>query len=113
LVERPVRAPRSRSSCMTKVVLRLRRTPDLGRDRHDRRPPRGVLHHHPDRSIANLRRILRCMLLAHGSNFSKSGASGKPGAVQPRRTRAVQFTALRSDGTLLSTNEIVAEMLRP
>ncbi len=49
-----------------------------------------MLHHHPDRPIADLRRILRCMLLAHGPSLSKSWASGKPVAVQSERSEEPQ-----------------------
>ena len=40
-----------------------------------------VIRHHPDRSVAHLRRK-RVRRLAHrGSIYSRVGASGKPGAV--------------------------------
>src|SRR4051794_27167345 len=59
---------------------------DLGGDRADRRPLRGVLalmlEHHPDGSLLHLRRVaLHCLLGFHGSILSGVGASGKPGAV--------------------------------
>ena len=64
---------------------RLRRAADLGGDRADRSPLRGVLalvlKNHSDRALANLRRIGWC-LLRHGSILSRVGASDKPGAVQ-------------------------------
>ena len=67
------------------LVQRLRRAADLGRDRRDRRPARGmlafVIQHHPHRAVADLRRKLVRRLARHGSTFSGVGASGKPGAV--------------------------------
>src|SRR3954471_13104200 len=63
----------------------LARAADLGRDRLDGRVLRAVLalviQHHPDRALADLRRIGGCAL-CHGSILSRVGASGKPGAVQ-------------------------------
>ena len=41
-----------------------------------------VLDHHPHGTLAHFRRKLLSLLLVHGSILSKSGASGKPGAVQ-------------------------------
>src|SRR5436853_3674643 len=40
-----------------------------------------VLQHQPHRAGTDLRRELVACLLAHGSTFSRVGASGKPGAV--------------------------------
>lgn len=61
----------------------LRRAADLGRDRRDRRPSRGVLafviQHDPNRAVANLRRKLVGRLACHGSTFSGVGASDQPG----------------------------------
>src|SRR4051794_11356896 len=67
---------------------------DLGRDRADRRPLRGVLtlvlEHHSHGSLLHLRRVaLRCLLGFHGSILSGVGASGKPGAVQVDLTDGV------------------------
>src|SRR6476661_8645631 len=70
------------------VTQGLARAADLGRDRLDGRVLRAVLalvvQHHPDRTLADLRRIWGCAL-CHGSSLSRVGASGKPGAVQPAR----------------------------
>ena len=41
-----------------------------------------MLDHHPHSTLAHFRRKLLSLLLVHGSILSKSGASGKPGAVQ-------------------------------
>jgi hypothetical protein len=41
-----------------------------------------VIQHQPHRAGTDLRRELVACLLAHGSTFSRVGASGKPGAVQ-------------------------------
>ena len=41
-----------------------------------------MLDHHPHGTLAHFRRKLLSLLLVHGSILSKSGASGKPGAVQ-------------------------------
>jgi hypothetical protein len=41
-----------------------------------------VLYDQPHRARPDLRRKLVARLLAHGSTFSRVGASGKPGAVQ-------------------------------
>ena len=83
---RQARLPLSTLSLLHPVMQRLRRAADLGRDRHDRRPPRRVLalvlQHHPHRALADLRRKLVRCLACHGSIFSRVGASGKPGAVQ-------------------------------
>src|SRR5947199_9812007 len=43
-----------------------------------------VIQHQPHRAGTDLRRVLVACLLAHGSTFSRVGASGKPGAVQER-----------------------------
>jgi Holliday junction resolvase len=40
-----------------------------------------VIQHQPHRAGTDLRRELVACLLAHGSTFSRVGASGKPGAV--------------------------------
>src|SRR4051812_19791493 len=67
------------------VAQGLARAADLGRDRLDGRVLRAVLalviQHHPDRALADLRRIGGCAL-RHGSILSRVGASGKPGTVQ-------------------------------
>src|SRR4029077_15245014 len=67
------------------VAQGLARAADLGRDRLDGRVLRAVLalviQHHPDRALADLRRIWGCAL-CHGSILSRGGASGKPGGVQ-------------------------------
>src|SRR5204863_6346788 len=44
-----------------------------------------VIQHQPHRAGTDLRRELVACLLAHGSTFSRVGASGKPGAVQAER----------------------------
>ena len=41
-----------------------------------------VIQHQPHRTGTDLTRELVACLLAHGSTFSRVGASGKPGAVQ-------------------------------
>ena len=73
------------------LVQRLRRTPDLGRDRYDRCPSRCVVafvvQHHPHRTLTHFRRILVRCLACHRSTFSGVGASDKPGAVQVGRER--------------------------
>ena len=83
---RPGPCPLSRSAFFDPVVQRLRRAADLRRNRHDRRPLRGmialVIDHHPHRALAHLRRKLVRRLACHGSILSRVGASGKPGAVQ-------------------------------
>jgi hypothetical protein len=43
-----------------------------------------VIQHQPHRAGTDLRRELVACLLAHGSTFSRVGASGKPGAAQIR-----------------------------
>src|SRR5262249_9206482 len=62
---------------------RLRRAPQLLRNRADRRPLRAVLLlvllHQPDGPLPDLRRKLARS--SHGSSLSTFGASGKPGAV--------------------------------
>ena len=67
------------------IPKRLTRAADLGRDRADHRILRAVLgltiKHHPDCTLADLRRKGR-RALRHGSILSRVGASGKPGAVQ-------------------------------
>jgi len=40
-----------------------------------------VVQHHPDRTLADFRRIGGCAL-RHSSILARVGASGKPGAVQ-------------------------------
>jgi hypothetical protein len=66
------------------VAQRLVRDAELGRDRADRRPLRGVLvlvlEHHAHSPLAQLLRIPP--LSGHGSNLSRVGASKNPGAVQ-------------------------------
>src|SRR4051812_47801445 len=42
-----------------------------------------VIQHQPHRAGTDLGRELVACLLAHGSTFSRVGASGKPGAVHP------------------------------
>src|SRR4051794_8540192 len=73
------------------VPERLARAADLGRDRADRRMLRAVLalvfQHHPHRAFADLRRK-GWGSLRHGSFLARSGASGKPRAVQ--RQAAIQ-----------------------
>ena len=80
----PARRPWSRSVCLNPVTQGLARAADLGRDRLDGRVLGAVLalvvQHHPDRALADLRRIGGCAL-RHGSILSRVGASGKPGAV--------------------------------
>ena len=69
------------------------RAADLGRDRHDRRPSRGMFmffdEHQLHGSLAHFRgKPVRC--LAHdGSTFSGVGAFGKPGAVQIEGRRKI------------------------
>jgi hypothetical protein len=47
-----------------------------------------VIQHQPHRAATDLRRELVACLLAHGSTFSRVGASGKPGAVQLQMRQA-------------------------
>src|SRR4029077_13350876 len=47
-----------------------------------------VIQHQPHRAGTDLRRELVACLLAHGSTFSRVGASGKPGAVHPPKKMA-------------------------
>src|SRR5690606_35500161 len=67
------------------AAQRLGRTADLLCDRLDRRPFRfilvRVLADQPNRPLPHLRRVLLCS--CHRSNFSRVGASGKLGAIQP------------------------------
>src|SRR6516165_8607208 len=46
-----------------------------------------VIQHQPHRAGTDLRRELVACLLAHGSTFSRVGASGKPGAVHTSARR--------------------------
>ena len=66
------------------VAQRLMRDAELGRDRADRRPLRGVLvlvlEHHADGPLAQLLGVPP--LSGHGSNLSRVGASRNPGTVQ-------------------------------
>src|SRR3546814_4147744 len=67
-------------------VKRLRHAANLLRDRHHRRPSRGmislVVENHPYRGLADFRhKLVRCLAYT-GSTFSGVGASDKPGAVQ-------------------------------
>ena len=67
------------------LMQRLRRAADLGGDRRDRRPARGmlafVIQNHSHRAGADLGRELIGRLACHGSTFSGVGASDQPGAV--------------------------------
>src|SRR3954468_14779113 len=76
------------------VAQRLRRAADLGGNRADRGRLGGVLalvvEHHPDRTVADLRRI-RGYAHGHGSILPGSGAFGKPGTVQSAMTRGSWF----------------------
>ena len=67
------------------LMQRLRRAADLGGDRRDRRPARGmlafVIQNHSHRAGADLGRELVDRLACHGSTFSGVGASDQPGAV--------------------------------
>src|SRR6202166_389548 len=69
------------------LMQRLRRAADLGGDRRDRRPARGmlafVIQNHSHRAGADLGRELVGRLACHGSTFSGVGASDQPRAVQP------------------------------
>src|SRR4051794_610110 len=78
---------RSTSIAMGSMAQGFPAAADLGRDRADCRPLRGVLalvlEHHPYGSLLHLRRVaLHCLLGFHGSILSRIGASGIPGAVQ-------------------------------
>src|SRR4051794_33845009 len=80
---------RSTSIAMGSMAQGFPAAADLGRDRADCRPLRGVLalvlEHHPYGSLLHLRRVaLHCFLGFHGSILSRVGASGKPGAVHSR-----------------------------
>src|SRR3954451_23148990 len=91
------------------VPERLARAADLGRDRADRRMLRAVLalvfQHHPHRAFADLRRK-GWGSLRHGSILARSGASGKPRAVQswdpPSRSMPVNGAGAGS-GTVIGT----------
>src|ERR1700733_535052 len=67
------------------LMQRLRRAADLGGDRRDRSPARGmlafVIQNHSHRAGAHLERELVGRLACHGSTFSGVEASDKPGAV--------------------------------
>ena len=52
-----------------------------------------VVLNHPDRALADLRRKRGCAL-RHGSSLARSGASGKPGAVQCPFTMVHAATAI-------------------
>jgi hypothetical protein len=78
-------------------MQRLRRAADLRGNRSHRRPPRGmillVLENQPNRARAHFRRkSVRC-LACHRSTFSRLGASGKPGAGQPRKPSPIRPVA--------------------
>ena len=95
----------------TQLLQRLRRAADLGRDRHDRCPLRGVLaavlQHHPHGAFAHLGGKLRgCPVIRHGSILSRVGASDKPGAVQTPEEHA-----LRSLDSVLSPGDLIAACL--
>ena len=68
------------------LIERLRRAADLPSYRGNSRPTRGVfalvIHNHPHRTGANLRRKHVPCLAHNGFTFSRVGASAKPGAVQ-------------------------------
>jgi hypothetical protein len=53
-----------------------------------------VLADQPNRPLPHLRRVLLCS--CHGSNFSRVGASGKPGAIQQDGTVETPFRSARS-----------------
>src|ERR1700686_1131779 len=86
------------------LMQRLRRAADLGGDRRDRRPARGmlafVIQNHSHRAGADLGRELVGRLAYHGSTFSGVGASDQPGAVQ--------FTSSRRSSALPSMTEASA-----
>jgi hypothetical protein len=69
------------------AARRLRRAAELPRDRHHRRPLRGVftpvLAHHAHGALTNFCRQLLC----HGSILSRPGVSGKDGAIHERTPR--------------------------
>jgi len=95
--------PRHHRACLNAVLRgrsrtdlnRLRRTPEPGCNRHNRRPLRGVpgceRHHEPNRAVANLRQIRRCRLPARGPSLSKIWACDKPAAVQSQAGRVSTF----------------------
>src|SRR5438094_4449223 len=56
-----------------------------------------VIQHQPHRAGTDLRRELVACLLAHGSTFSRVGASGKPGAVQYDRKTPITAADLLND----------------
>src|SRR3546814_408499 len=73
-------------SLLYPLMQRRRRAANLLGNRYHRRPARWiiplVIQHHPDRSLAYLRRKLVRRFAHSGSFYSRVGASGKPGAVQ-------------------------------
>ena len=83
-LDNPLRFPSSPSGLSHPFSQALWCTPNLARNRTHRRPLGPVLclllHHQPDRSFSNLRRIPRCSV--HHSILSRIRVSGKPGAVQ-------------------------------
>src|SRR4051794_31570975 len=58
-----------------------------------------VFQHQPHRAGTDLRRELVACLLAHGSTFSRVGASGKPGAVHFEEAGVVGAVGKRSVGS--------------
>src|ERR1700733_7303235 len=86
-------------SLLHPLMQRMPRTADLGGDRRDRRPARGmlafVIQNHSHRAGADLGRELVGRLACHGSTFSGVGASDQPGAVQfayPSRLHSIGTT---------------------
>jgi hypothetical protein len=79
-------------SLLHPLMQRMPRTADLGGDRRDRRPARGmlafVIQNHSHRAGADLGRELVGRLDCHRSTFSGVGASDQPGAVQSRISTA-------------------------
>jgi hypothetical protein len=56
-----------------------------------------MFHHHPNRALAHLRRISCSLrLVYHGSNLSRKGASGKPGAVHGMVLGGLEFSTVRN-----------------
>lgn len=80
------------------LVQRVPRAANLRRDRQDRLPAGRILmpviQHQPHRPLAHLGGELVRRLASHGSTFSGVGASGKPGAVQSRRSAYLDRCAM-------------------
>src|SRR5690606_32757837 len=81
----------------------------------DRRPFRfilvRVLADQPDRPLPHLRRVLLCS--CHGSNFSRVGASGKPGAIHFGRVLSAMADSSAGSVDLGQEAAKISYVLRP